>query len=258
MRVIENNMKKINIDKLSLYRGSSFEICKGIKLHIPSLSEICDYNESKYYGMITTLCSVGIDWCWQLEENGIPFDEISDYDLFCQLLRKQYTSKDLKILFGNELDFSKMVPYLDKNKKIKLVQKSNNPENNIIIDEDTYLVIVAYLREIHNLKRDNRVAGTNSCRRAFIEDAKMEYESRKYEQSKSTLLPLVSTMINSEGFKRDDKTVWDMNIYAFMDSVKRISKIKNSNLLLQSGYSGFGIDLKKVNKEELDYMGELN
>jgi hypothetical protein len=38
-----------------------------------------------------------------------------------------------------------------------------------------------------------------------------------------------------------------------MDSVKRITHIQNSKLLLQSGYSGFGIDLKKVSKKELDW-----
>ena len=65
-------------------------------------------------------------------------------------------------------------------------------------------------------------------------------------------------MVNSDGFKRDDQTVWDMNIFAFTDSVKRIDKIRNSNLLLQSGYSGFGVDLKKIKKEELNYMGELS
>ncbi|MDE7238410.1 MAG: hypothetical protein K2N41_01705, partial [Lachnospiraceae bacterium] len=64
--------------------------------------------------------------------------------------------------------------------------------------------------------------------------------------------------VNYDGFKRNDQTVWDMNLFAFMDSIRRIDKIRNSNLLLQSGYSGFGVDLKKVNKEELNYLGELN
>ena len=48
-----------------------------------------------------------------------------------------------------------------------------------------------------------------------------------------------------------------MKIYAFMDSVKRISKIQNAGLLLQSGYSGFGVDLQKIDKKQLDYMGDL-
>ena len=65
-------------------------------------------------------------------------------------------------------------------------------------------------------------------------------------------------MVNSDGFKRDDTTVFDMKIYAFMDSVARIGKIKNAELLLQSGYSGFGIDLKKLNKEETNWLGELD
>ena len=216
-----------------------------------------DYGETKYYQMVATLCSVGIDWCWQLEEMGIPFDEISDYMLFHQILRKQYTSEDTKILFGDRLDLSTMKIYIDKDNNVLLIQ-TDDDHNDIVINEDIYFKIVAYLRKIHNLKRDDRVAGTKSCRMAFIEDAKMEYEARKHEPTKSSLLPMISTMVNSEGFKRDDTTVWDMNLYAFMDSVKRISKIKNSDLLLQSGYSGFGIDLKKIKKEELDYMGELN
>ena len=188
---------------------------------------------------------------------GIPFDEISDYILFHQILRKQYTSEDTKILFGDRLDLSTMKIYIDKDNNVLLIQ-TDDDHNDIVINEDIYFKIVAYLRKIHNLKRDDRVAGTKSCRMAFIEDAKMEYEARKHEPTKSSLLPMISTMVNSEGFKRDDTTVWDMNLYAFMDSVKRISKIKNSDLLLQSGYSGFGIDLKKIKKEELDYMGELN
>ena len=49
----------------------------------------------------------------------------------------------------------------------------------------------------------------------------------------------------------------DMKINAFMDSVKRITKIKNSDLLLQSGYSGFGINLKNLDKKQLDWLGEL-
>ena len=49
-----------------------------------------------------------------------------------------------------------------------------------------------------------------------------------------------------------------MKINAFMDSVKRIGKIKNAQLLLQSGYSGFGVNLKEINNKQLDWLGELD
>lgn len=68
---------------------------------------------------------------------------------------------------------------------------------------------------------------------------------------------LVSAMVNSEGFKYNHKEVWNMKINAFMDSVQRISKIKDSSLILQSGYSGFGVDLKKIPSKRLDWLGEL-
>ena len=48
-----------------------------------------------------------------------------------------------------------------------------------------------------------------------------------------------------------------MKINAFMDSVKRIGKIKNADLLLQSGYSGFGVNLKEIDNKQLDWLGEL-
>lgn len=247
-------------DQLILYRGCSHKINDHVTVNVPTLEEICLYGEVKYYSMIHTLCSVGVDLCWQLEEAGIPFDEISDYELFYSVLRNYFDVSRTKIIFGDVLNLKEMLPFRNEDGKIRLEQKIVNQDGNyevITIDESDYYEIVKYLRALHNLERNNAVAGTKSCRMAFIEDAKMEYESHLVESQKSYLMPLVSTMVNSNGFKRDDQTVWGMNIYAFMDSVKRVDKIRNANLLLQSGYSGFGIDLKKIKKDELNYMGEL-
>ena len=323
--------KNPEIDKLRLYRGMPYQVTDKITIRVPILGEICDYGEGKYYSMANTLCSVGIDMCWQLEENGVKFDEISDFDLFSQFLCGNFTTEQTSILFGDKLDFSKMRLYQNKEtEKVSLIQKNlisiplinelangivcdipvnstvdvidtygdelarvkylgktgvilshyvgvnednhtfifDNPElwnlpNNgkydcTEIDEQTYYKLVSCLRAMHNFKRDDRVAGTKSCRAAFIEDAKMEYEAKLLEPRKSILLPLISSLVNMEGFKHNERDVFDMNIFAFMDSVKRIPKIKNAILLLQSGYSGFGIDLKKVKGTEIDYMGELD
>ena len=248
-------------DQLILYRGHSHRINESISIRIPTLEEICLYGELKYYSMIHTLCSVGVDLCWQLEEAGIPFDEISDYQLFYMILRKHYHTEQTQILFGSKLNLKEMKLSENENGEVYLTQEiisEDNSKKTITIHEQDYHEIVKYLRAPHNLKRNDAVAGTKSCRMAFIEDAKTEYEAHLSEPVKSNLLPMISTMVNSDGFKRNDQTIWDMNIYAFMDSVKRVDKIRNSNFLLQSGYSGFGIDLNKIKKEELNYMGELN
>ena len=91
----------------------------------------------------------------------------------------------------------------------------------------------------------------------LIEDARDEIERNKNKKYHSQLKDLISAMINSEGFKYDHTQVWGMRINAFMDSVKRISKIKDSDLLMQSGYSGFGIDLKNIDKKKINWLGEL-
>ena len=63
---------------------------------------------------------------------------------------------------------------------------------------------------------------------------------------------------SSQGFKYNHAQIWDMKINAFLDSVKRISKIKNADLLLQSGYSSFGVNLKEISNDQINWLGELD
>ena len=127
----------------------------------------------------------------------------------------------------------------------------------IIIDEYTYGLIMDYLCKMHLIERDLKIPMNDSTKRILIEDARDEMIANRNKKYKSRLKNLISAMINSEGFKYNHSQVWGMKINAFMDSVRRISKIKTANLLLQSGYSGFGINLKEVSKKQLDWQGEL-
>ena len=127
----------------------------------------------------------------------------------------------------------------------------------VIIDEFTYNVIVDYLRAVHNIVKDEKRPANETTKMILIEDEREEQKLNKMKEYHSQLLNLISSMINCEGFKYNHSNVWDMKINAFMDSVKRINKIKNADLLLQSGYSGFGINLKEVDKKQLDWLGEL-
>jgi len=208
--------------------------------------------------LVYTLCSVGADLKWQLDDIGIDYTKVSDYELFYSILAVRYSKEDTKILFGDVLDFSQMqIEYDDNIEDIVMIQFLEDGTK-IKIDKFVYASIVNILRKMHKIKRNDELPGNEATRQILIDDARDEYEENKNKPSKSYLLPLISTMVNSEGFKRDDTTVFDMKIRAFMDSVSRVSKIKNAELLLQSGYSGFGIDLKKIDKEALNYMGELD
>ena len=273
-------------DELKVYRGEDFVVSEYIKIHQPTLSEICDYGEREYYSMIYQLTSTPQSLKWQLWDMGIDYTKISAYELFYGMIYKLYSQEKTSILFG-DLDFTKfqvmqrkddesillyqVVKKQKENTSIKkgflkkLFSKFRQKEDvadeveyeEIIIDEFTYNTIMDYLRNVHNIYKDEKMPANESTKMVLIEDDRDEYLRNKNKEYHSQLKNLISSMINCEGFKYNHSQVWDMKINAFMDSVKRISKIKNADLLLQSGYSGFGVNLKDINKKQLDWLGEL-
>ena len=241
-------------DELKIYRGQDFVISKHIKIHQPTLGEICDYGEESYYLMIHRFVSTPQDLKAQLWKMGIDYTTISPFEIFCKILCKLYSESDTAILFG-DLDFLKFKFFVKKDNSFLLQQQIGN--DLVSIDEYTYNMIVDYICKTYFIKRDLRIPANNSTKMALIEDAIMEQNLNKTKEFHSQLKDLISAAINSTGFKYNHSQVWDMPINAFMDSIMRIKKIKNADLLLQSGYSGFGINLDKIEKKQLDWLGEL-
>ena len=244
-------------DELKIYRGEDFVVSKYIKIHQPSLSEICDYGEQEYYSMIYHLTATPQTLkvqLWDMEPR-IDYTKITPYELFYNILYRLFSKEKTSIIFG-DLDFTKFqIMQRKDNGEILLCQIVNDEQ--VIIDEFTYNLIMDYLRKVHGVYKDEKIPANNTTKMILIEDAREEFEQNKNKEHHSQLVNLISSMVNSEGFKYNHSQVWDMKINAFMDSVKRISKIKNAELLLQSGYSGFGINLKDIDQKQLDWLGEL-
>lgn len=245
----------MDIDELLVYKGQDIKISDYIIIHQPSLEEIVNYGEKEYFQMAQSLTSVGADLKWQLFDIGVDYTKISDFELFYSLLINKYPKDKTSIIFG-ELDLCKFNLYAKvENGEKCLAQHIDN--NQVIIDEYTYSLITDFLRKMHGYKRNSQIPANESTKQILIDDDREAYELNKNNEYHSQLLNLISAMINSEGFKYNHESVWNMKICAFMDSVKRISKIKNAELLLQSGYSGNGISLKDIDKKQLDWLGEL-
>lgn len=242
-------------DELKIYRGKDFVVSKYIRIHQCTLGEIEEYGEQAYYSLVYNLTATPQSLKAQLWQMEVDYTEITPWELFIGLLYKIHPQNQTYILFG-DLDFTKFEVKIDEeNKSIYLEQFIN--DERVVIDEYTYGVIIDYLCKSHFIKQDLKVPMNNSTKMILIEDAMDELIANKNKEYHSNLKNLISTMVNSSGFKYNHTDVWDLKINAFMDSVKRIGKIKNAELLLQSGYSGFGISLKDINKKELDWLGEL-
>lgn len=235
-------------DELQIYRGKDFVINENIKIHQPTLDEICEWGEEKYFSFIYSFTATPTDLKYHLSLVGIDWNEISDYDLFVTRAM-QFDKSESGILFY-DLDFSKFKFATNENDEIVLYNKKSD----VLIDRSIYQIMVDYIRKSHNLTKNVERAMTETTRIVLLEEAKEQFEMNKNKKYSSVLLPLISTITNMEGFKYGWNDVWNMKINAFMDAVNRVTHIKNANLLLSSGYSGFGIDLKKISKKEINYF----
>lgn len=205
-------------DELKIYRGTDYKIKDGIIIHQPTLGEICDYGEREYFSMIHNIVATPNDMMWQLDDIGIDFTKITEWQLFYSLLHKTLDKNKTSLIFG-DLDFTKFELLMDtETEDIFLYDE----ENDIKFDEYTYIVTTDAIRRMHKIKKNEKVPGNETTRLFMIEDAREEamYASRKPWHS--SLLNLISAMTNSPGFKFNHNEIWDMKINAFMDSVSRV------------------------------------
>lgn len=127
-------------DELRIYRGKDFVVQKHIRLHQPTLNEICEYGECEYYSMLYQLTSTPQSMKFQLWNIGIDYTSITPYQLFYNVLYKLYPQEKTSIIFG-DLDFSKFQVMKNSNDNSIVLFQMDEHDNEpweIIIDEYTY------------------------------------------------------------------------------------------------------------------------
>nr|DAT91317.1 MAG TPA: hypothetical protein [Caudoviricetes sp.] len=247
------------VDELKLYNGLPIQITDKIIMKVPTLGQICEFGDNNYFSFVQTFTATPMDenMIVFLTDIGIDFNNISNFELFMLLIR--IMPKGSELLFENNIDFSKF-ELKTTDDDISYLENSDG----VIINEGIYNLMLANMRAINNvpIPKITKVKDDPIQKQMAIEDARNQLESRKrkamFKPSGSALMPIVSSMVNSAGFKHNEKTVFDMNIYAFWDSVNRISAIKNADHLYRGLYSGC-LDLKSNPslKKEMDWMRKL-
>lgn len=272
------------IDELAIYSGCDVKITDKIIVTQPSLLQIRDFGERRYFNAVHTLTSVGADLKWQLMDYcNIDYTTIDDYDLFIKLIRRMTSSRKrlLALWQSNPEQYQKELSGLDSDdikdmmvnplqlilKDIDLadfdVYQSNvddevflyNKKQDITINRLRYSQIVDAVRKIHGFKRNNEQPANEATKIALIEDARDEAEMAARKPYKSVLKPLISALSVNTG-QCGDNRIWNMKINMFFDSIKRTSKIQDAQLLLQGAYSGFA-SLKGIDKSRLDWAGDI-
>ena len=98
----------MNEHKQSLLKQSSVSILPGLSIRIPTVGEILE-DERRYYSLISSLTATPFQYMVQLDDMGIDFTTVSDYQLFMMLF-PSFAQEDISILFG-DLDLSDTAMY---------------------------------------------------------------------------------------------------------------------------------------------------
>ena len=75
-----------DVDDLKIYRGSDIRINDKIIITQPTIDQIIEFGEKRYFYAVHTLTGVGADFKWQLLDYfNKDYTEIEDFELFNKL-----------------------------------------------------------------------------------------------------------------------------------------------------------------------------
>ena len=224
-----------------------YPINDSIRIIIPNVGEIID-DEDNYYGLVSALTAMPIDMLVQLEDAGIDFTKINEYELFL-LLFPVIKSQDTSLIFGG-IDLSKFeIAVNEQNGNIVLL----DAERNIKIDRVIHSQIAGVLRKIHHLERNNRKPANEEAKQFMLERARAKQKRRKNRQEDSQLEPLIIAMVNAEQYKYDFEGTRELSIYQFNESVRQVIKKVDYNNRMYGVYAGT-VNAKDLSQDDLNWL----
>lgn len=222
-----------------------------IKIYVPTVGEIIEC-EDDYYSLVSILTAMPIDFMVQLDDLGIDFTSINEYDLLL-ILFPELKSKDTSMIFG-DLDLSGFELMVNRqNNNIVLRDELND----ITIDRSVYGMISNTLRKIHSLERDRRKPANEEAKKFMLERARKKLRRNKNKYHDSQLESFIISLVNAEQFKYDFEGTRELSIYQFNVSVRQIIKKTDYEHLMFGVYSG-SISAKDVKNDELIWLYKNN
>lgn len=239
------DLKELYDSHLAL--GTDFEVGK-IKIRMPTLREIIEYGERKYFNIVYLFASTSSDYKAQLADQDINWEDVDDYEMFLRLF-PCIRSDDLSILFGktNMKDFK-----LARDEVTRQIV-FHNPKTDAKIDRSVYECISGYICSMHNIEKTHERAMNKYTREALIQESRDKMEAQQNKTYEPQFRNLAIAMANTPEFKSDYFKTLDYPISIFMDCVKQVQYLKHFNYTMHGIYSGT-IDAKKIPRNELIWL----
>lgn len=232
---------------LNLLYEDSVQINDNIRVMIPTVGAVLEH-EDEYYRLVSVLTSVPYDMMVQLDDIGIDFTEIDDYDLFL-LLFQGLKTENTELLFG-DLNLSGFTTEMNPVNNTVILR---DPGTGIVIDRGIYTRIANTLREIHHLEKTIKKPGNEDAKKYLLDRTRKKLARMKSRKSKSELQSLIVAMVNSSEFKYDYGSIKNLSIYQFNQSVHQIIRKTDWSNRMHGVYAGT-VDAKRLTEDEMGWI----
>lgn len=237
---MENRKSLLNISSIDIPDTK-------LSVRIPTVGEILE-DEFAYYSIVSSLTASPFQYMVQLDDMGIDFTTLSDYELF-KILFLMYTKYDLSILFG-DLDISDFGVYKGKNNDTFIY----SPGNNIEINEKVYNDLVDTIRKINLLEKVKYKPGNESAKKYLLEKERKKQKINAKKKQDPYLEKLVIALVNTSEFPYDYDSCMNLSIYRFNQSFKQIQHKIAFDKTMIGVYAGTVDTSKLSNKDALTWI----
>lgn len=235
-------------NKKCLLNATSVEIVPNLFLRIPTVGEILE-DEDKYYGIVSSLTASPFQYMVQLDDMGIDYTQITDYQLFMMLF-PMYAQSDLSLIFG-DLDTSDFNVYINQDDDSQVIY---SPSNNIVIDELVYNDLSDMMRKINLFEKVKSKPGNESARKYLLEKERKKQKRNAKKPRFPYLEKMVIALVNTSEFPYNYETCMDLSIYKFNQSLQQIQrKIAFDNTMV-GVYAGTVDTSKMTDKDSLSWI----
>ena len=232
---------------LNLLYQEQYAVNDDISVVIPKVGDIIDHEED-YYSLVSTITASPIDFQVQLDDVGIDYTTINEWDLFL-LMFNMLQNRDTSLIFG-DLDLSKFVMAVnEQNGQVVVV----DPETGVTIDRAILGQVASVLRKIHHLEKNRKRPANDEAKKYMLERARAKARRNKNRKTDSQLEPLIVAMVNTEQYKYDFEGTRELSIYQFNESVRQVIKKVDYDNRMYGVYTG-SISAKDLSSDDLNWL----
>ena len=234
------------MDQLKILRGKPIDVDGIVTLLQPTIDQICDFGEQRFFSTFFTLCSIPSDMKSALWDANLDFMKVTDWQLFLMLSRN-FTKEDTSLIFGDiDLQSMKMMKYAETGEVVLT-------DGKIYITEASYMTFIPYVREMIGYVMKREKAGNKFTKMILIEEDRQNRERNASKPFSSSLLPIIISLVNTEEFSYNYDDVFSITIYQLMKSYMQIQNKKSAMALYQGSMSGF-VDTSKINRKDFSWI----